>query len=45
MPYVSKKVDSDGAVDTSKLAGKTAIVTGGANGLGKAYVKALHGAG
>ncbi|KAH7125610.1 hypothetical protein B0J11DRAFT_606113 [Dendryphion nanum] len=30
--------------DTSNIVGKTAIVTGGANGLGEAYVRALHAA-
>ncbi|KAF2847915.1 putative short chain dehydrogenase/ reductase [Plenodomus tracheiphilus IPT5] len=32
-------------IDTSHLAGKTAIVTGGASGLGEAYVRALVKAG
>lgn len=29
---------------TSNVAGKTAIVTGGANGIGEAYVRALYSA-
>lgn len=41
MPWDSKLVDCDVDFDTSNLAGKTAIVTGGANGLGQAYVRAL----
>jgi NAD(P)-dependent dehydrogenase (short-subunit alcohol dehydrogenase family) len=38
-------VDCEVAIDASNLRGKTAIVTGGANGLGEAYTRALLGAG
>lgn len=38
-------VDCNVDFDTNVLRGKTAIVTGGANGIGEAYVRALIGAG
>lgn len=37
----SGPVDCTGSVDTSSLKGKTAIVTGGASGIGREYVRAL----
>ncbi|KAK5175619.1 uncharacterized protein LTR77_000758 [Saxophila tyrrhenica] len=40
-----KPVDCDAKIDTSGLSGKTAVVTGGANGLGQAYIRALVAAG
>lgn len=41
----SDPVDCTVDFDTSVLQGKTAIVTGGVNGLGQAYVRALDSAG
>ena len=41
----SGPIDCSGSVDTGGLKGKTAIVTGGASGIGKEYVRALAGAG
>jgi len=38
-------VDCNTDFDASRLRGKTAIVTGGANGIGEAYVRVLIGAG
>lgn len=38
-------VDCTADIDSSKLQGKTAIVTGGANGIGEAYTRALLAAG
>lgn len=44
MSYAPKPVDCTIDADTSVLAGKTAVVTGGASGIGEAYVRALHAA-
>ena len=40
----SNAVDCTVDIDTSTIAGKTAVVTGGANGVGEGYVRALHAA-
>jgi hypothetical protein len=45
MSYTSRKVECEAELDFSGLSGKTAIVTGGADGLGRAYTRALHAAG
>ncbi|KAK3633535.1 hypothetical protein LTR56_015788 [Elasticomyces elasticus] len=39
--HTAKPVDCDVDFETSSLAGKTVIVTGGCSGLGEAYVRAL----
>ncbi|KAK4032033.1 hypothetical protein C8A01DRAFT_41527 [Parachaetomium inaequale] len=45
-PYsMSAPVNCDVDFETKHLAGKTAVVTGGASGIGEAYVRALHAAG
>lgn len=44
MTYTPKPVDCTIDANTSVLSGKTAVVTGGANGIGEAYVRALHAA-
>jgi len=38
-------IDCDVSPDLSKLKGKSVVITGGANGLGEAYVRAFTGAG
>ncbi|KFA76910.1 hypothetical protein S40288_06188 [Stachybotrys chartarum IBT 40288] len=43
-PLSSGLVDPTTDIDASRLAGKTAIVTGGANGIGEAYIRALQAA-
>lgn len=47
MPEYSStgRVDITAAIDTSNLVGKTAIVTGGASGIGEGYVRTLVSAG
>lgn len=44
MPWTSTPVDCTVDIDTSTIAGKTAVITGGANGIGEGYVRALHAA-
>ncbi|OAL28306.1 hypothetical protein AYO22_03012 [Fonsecaea multimorphosa] len=43
--YVDSPVDCSVKCDRTKVKGKTAIITGGANGIGAAYAKALADAG
>jgi len=42
---VTGPIDCDIDFDASVLKDRTAIVTGGANGIGEAYVRALYNAG
>ncbi|KAF5541713.1 15-hydroxyprostaglandin dehydrogenase [Fusarium mexicanum] len=45
-PYcTSSPVNCNTDFDKDQIAGKVAIVTGGANGIGEAYVRALHNSG
>lgn len=44
-PGISNPVDFSNPVDTSKTKGKTALVTGGASGLGAGVTRALAEAG
>ncbi|KAG5826640.1 hypothetical protein H9Q74_003268 [Fusarium xylarioides] len=45
-PYhISSPVNCDIDFDKGQIAGKVAIVTGGASGIGEAYVRALHSSG
>lgn len=44
MVYEPQVVNCTIDPDPSNVSGKTAIATGGANGIGEAYVRALHAA-